>query len=297
MIRPVVSTLVLAAVALTLIDAAAPRRWTAKGDSRATSQELVPQQVSRSATDFKTNAGALSVIPSAARITVLCAAGLSNVMEELRDAFESTSPIEIDFSFKGSAQLVAFYRIGGSGDLLIAADVAYHRDLVDERLCDPPIVIGEQFPCLITDRNTPRPESLTAALLSEKFRTSIPMHHQAAIGRRVAQIVGIDQYQAFSEAAFVTRENVTQVATDVDQGITDVGVVWSATAISFFNLTTHRYEKLTRARSEIGVSILSSTKHRPAASAFAKFLTQSSAKLILEAHGYAEPLPNDIAQP
>ena len=106
MIRATVTSLILVAVALALIFRAA--------------NPLSPAKVRAD--------------QSAATLTVLCAAGLSPVMNELTQAFETASSpefdVKVDVSYKGSAQLIALHRIAQSGDLLIAADTFYHLSLI-----------------------------------------------------------------------------------------------------------------------------------------------------------------------
>ena len=261
MIRPAVTSLILVAVAVALIfrAGAAPSAPT-----------TIPHQSSQT-------------------ITVLCAAGLSPVMAELTGAFESAPECEVrvDVSYKGSAQLIALHRIAQSGDLLIAADTFYHQTLIDQGLCSPAVVIANQTPCLIiSDAATP-PRSLDDALTSGKFRTSIPKSNHAAIGRLVASIEGPQRYEAFTQQSTVSRETVSQVVSDIDQGIADVGIGWNTSALQFANTKSWDVEAWQPHRSSIGVSILSSSQNEAAAKTFEEFLLGESAKHILKKHGYA----------
>ena len=244
---------------------------------------------------YRAGASSLPEKPSSdkspATLTVLCAAGLSPVMTELTRAFETVSSpgfdIKVDVSYKGSAQLIALHRIAQSGDLLIAADTFYHQTLIDQGLCSPAVVIANQTPCLIiSDAATP-PRSLDDALTSGKFRTSIPKSNHAAIGRLVASIEGPQRYEAFTQQSTVSRETVSQVASDIDQGIADVGIGWNTSALQFANTKSWDVEAWQPHRSSVGVSILSSSQNEAAAKTFQKFLLGESAKHILNKHGYA----------
>lgn len=255
MIRAAVTSLILVALAVTLICRASTPSLPAKLNSRK--------------------------LP--ATITVLCAAGLSPAMTELVDAFESS--VKVDVSYKGSAQLVALHRIAQTGDILIAADTFYHQPLIDQGLCSPAVIIAQQTPCLIiADGATP--ESLDQALTSGKFRTSIPKRAHAAIGRLVASIEGTERYAEFARVATVTRETVSQVAGDVDQGIADIGIGWNTTALQHENAKSWDIDHWQQHRSRIGVSVLSSSKNVEAARTFEKFLVGADAKSILKQHGY-----------
>ena len=243
---------------------------------------------------YRAGASSLPEKPSSdkspATLTVLCAAGLSPVMTELTRAFETVSSpgfdIKVDVSYKGSAQLIALHRIAQSGDLLIAADTFYHQTLIDQGLCSPAVIVAHQTPCLIIADTRAAPESLDEALTSGKFRTSIPKRDHAAIGRLVASIEGAQRYDAFARQATVTRETVSQVASDVGQGIADIGIAWNTTAHQFENTKSWNVEAWQQHRSSIGVSVLSSSKNVDAAQAFEEFMVSDVAKSILKEHGY-----------
>ena len=222
---------------------------------------------------------------SPAKISLLCAAGLAPVMTELVAAFESN--VKVDVSYKGSAQLVALHRIAKSGDLLIAADIFYHQALIDQGLCSPAVTVAYQTPCLIIADAIADLESSHHALTSGKFRTSIPKRDHAAIGRLVASIEGDQRYDAFASLATVTRETVSQVAGDVDQGIVDVGICWNTTARQFENTKSWDVEHWQQHRSSIGISILSSVNNRDAARKFEQFMVGDVAKSIWRHHEYA----------
>ncbi len=270
MIRPAVTSLILAIIALVLIFLA--------GDRQRKIQPLASRPT----------------------LTVLCAAGLAPVMDELKTAFELEAGrrVRVAVDYKGSAQLVALQRVGKTGDLLIAADTHYHQHLVEDGLCNAPVEIARQHPCLIVQPQTIHPESWEDALISGKFRTSIPKSSQAAIGRLVASIVGNNQYRAITNQATVSRETVTQVASDVDQGVVDVGITWNTTAHQFPRTCTLDVPDWQAHRSSIGVSILSSTQDRQAAESFVKFVTGQSARAILKRHGYSSAQNDAVeAQP
>ncbi len=262
MIRPAVTSLILVAVAVALIYRAGAPPSAGNGNSNG----------------------------SPSTITVLCAAGLSPVMGELTDVFESTaaedSSIKIDVSYKGSAQLVALHRVAQSGDLLAAADTFYHQPLIDSGLCSPADIVAYQTPCLIVATDAAATGSIDETLLSGKFRTSIPKRGHAAIGRLVASIEGTEKYNSFSRLATVTRETVSQVAGDVDQGVVDIGIAWNTTSLQFENTKSLTVDAWQGYRSSIGVSVLSSSKNVAAAEAFKEFLGGQRAKGILKKHGY-----------
>ena len=221
------------------------------------------------------------------RVTVLCAAGLAPMMEELKTVFEQHNNCSVDITYKGSAELVALHQIQQAGDVLIAADTDYHLPLVEKGLCKEPVMIGLQFPCLIVSKKIAA-DITPEALRSNDYRTSIPKRDHAAIGRVVAAIVGNDTYDAYLNSATVSRETVSQVASDVDQQIADVGIAWNTTSVAFNRTRTVVVASWKDARSTIGASLLSSATDKASASAFIDFLAGPLGEPIIEKFGYVE---------
>ena len=64
-------------------------------------------------------------------LVVLCAPSLSGPMEKLKEALANSqggeSQISIEIMYRGSAELLAMYRMSHIGDVLMAADVDYHQ--------------------------------------------------------------------------------------------------------------------------------------------------------------------------
>ena len=174
-------------------------------------------------------------------LVVLCAPSLAGPIEELKAAFvnsqSSENKVSIDIMYRGSAELLAMYRMSHIGDVLVAADVDYHQAFVDAKICDEPVTLGQQFPCLIY---TQKSEQQALAVLSDEgspsISTSIPKPKHAAIGRAVVEIIGQESYEDLISRAKVSRETVTQVAADVSSGFVDVGIAWTTTPSQFENL-------------------------------------------------------------
>ena len=227
-----------------------------------------------------------------ATLTILCGPSLSGPMEEAKKEFplsgEGAAGIGIEITYRGSAELLPLYEVSGFGDMLIAADVDYHRPLVEKKLCDAPMILGQQYPCLIfTSVSQPAALSiLSNDEMADQVSTSLPKTEHAAIGRKVAAIIGTADYQRLADKAKVTRETVSQVAADVSNEIVDVGIAWSTTSKQFANLQQAVPEGWEQRGSEVGASIFTDSKNRSAAERFRTFLTSPTGRAIFERHGF-----------
>jgi molybdate transport system substrate-binding protein len=86
----------------------------------------------------------------------------------------------------------------------------------------------------------------------------------------------------------IHRETVNQVANDVKLTAADAGIVWDATAVQYPTLEIVRVDRFERSKNEIGVGIITASKHPDAALRFARYLTAPDKGLaIFKKYGYA----------
>lgn len=251
-------------------------------------------------------------------VTVLCAPSLAGPMEELKRSFSAAVDGDhraaVEITYRGSAELLPLFQISRMGDVLVAADVFYHDAFAAKGLCDGPVLLGQQTPCLIyTDlsqedalsilspatadpRRASVKSSVKSSVESEDRRpalvpitTSIPKTDHAAIGRQVAAIVGPKEYQRIASNAKVTRETVSQVAADVSNQVVDVGIAWTTTAKQFANLHAVVPPGWEAYPSTVGVSVMNHGRHREAAQRFRDFLTSPTGRSVFERYGFSRP--------
>ena len=239
-------------------------------------------------------------------LVVLCAPSLAGPMEELKEAFvnaqsDSEGKVSIDIMYRGSAELLALYRMSHIGDILVAADVDYHQPFVKAEICDVPVTLGRQFPCLIYTQISEREAlAILSGEVSPSISTSIPKPQHAAIGRAVAEIVGHDNYRDLILRAKVTRETVTQVAADVSSGIVDVGIAWTTTPRQFGNLKSVVVAGWEEHPSQIGASVFLESKNLSTANRFCDFLRSPEGRKVFEDYQFstksaADEIASEIA--
>ncbi|MDB4766200.1 substrate-binding domain-containing protein [bacterium] len=226
-------------------------------------------------------------------LVVLCAPSLAGPMEELKEAFvnsqrDSGSEVSIDIMYRGSAELLALYRMSHIGDVLVAADAVYHQPFVEAEVCDVPVTLGRQFPCLIYTQISKREAlAILSGEVSPSISTSIPKPEHAAIGRAVAEIVGHDKYRDLILRAKVTRETVTQVAADVSSGIVDVGIAWTTTPRQFGNLKSVVVAGWEKHSSQIGASVFLESKNLSTANRFRDFLRSPEGRKVFREYQFS----------
>ena len=231
-------------------------------------------------------------------LIVLCAPSLSGPMEELRAAFiksqsdpgesSDTSEVSIDILYRGSAELFALYQMSQRGDVLVAADVDYHRAFVDAKICDEPVTLGQQFPCLIYTKISQRQAvSSLSEEVSPLLSMSIPKPENAAIGRAVSELMGEANYRDLISRAKVSRETVTQVAADVSSGIVDVGIAWTTTRGQFENLKSVVVADWKEHPSRVGASVFIEGRHTVIANRFRDFMQSAAGQKILKKYQFA----------
>ena len=163
-------------------------------------------------------------------VTFFCASGLQTTVDPLVDQFERLSGLQVTTIYNGSGELLAQIALNGQGDLLLAADEHFNQLAVERGLAADAIPLVEQYGCLVLG---PAIDPKSIRSWDDFFalpRISLPKPSHAAIGSFVARDIGEDQYQQALDRAIVTRENVTQIVTDLQTGVVDAGIVWNVNA-------------------------------------------------------------------
>ena len=223
-------------------------------------------------------------------IVVLCAPSLAGPLEDLKQVFNQSgnnfAKIRVENTYRGSAELLAMYRISQIGDVLIAADVDYHDQFVAAEFCNGTEPLVEQFPCLIFTKVSDEDALSVLSNPTSKITMSVPKPKHAAIGRRVASILGDKKYEMIVDRAKVSRETVAQVAADVSSGVVDVGIAWNTSWEQFSNLKHVVPLGWSDHASQIGASVLLNSPRLKGAKTFVDFLTSAKAEKIFLKHGF-----------
>ena len=119
-------------------------------------------------------------------LTVWCAAGLKQPLEELSLQYERAYGTRITLQYGGTGSLLSGIEASHSGDLLIAADNSYVADLRGKNLAAEAIPLATMEPVLAVATGNPKRVKGWRDLLERKdLKYGLCHPDTAAIGRRV----------------------------------------------------------------------------------------------------------------
>jgi molybdate transport system substrate-binding protein len=225
---------------------------------------------------------------SAETLLLYCAAGVQPPVAEVIQQYESANPVTIQLIPGGSGTLLSEIRIAG-GDLFVAADRQYLQAASDSKLVGDIFPIATQTPVIVVPKGNPKDIRGPHDLLANGVRLSLADPKMAAIGKVVEGLLRTDDlWNQLWQKAIIHRETVNQVANDVKLTAADAGIVWDATAVQYPTLEIVRVDRFEHSKNEIGVGLITASKHPDAALRFAHYLTAPDKGLaIFKKCGYA----------
>jgi molybdate transport system substrate-binding protein len=227
-------------------------------------------------------------------IVVFGAASLTNVLQELGDAFTGQTGVPIKFSFAASSALAKQIESGAPADLFFSADVdwmdylqsrkllrtASRHDVVGNRL----VLIAPVDSAIIL-KIEPR-FALAAALASGRLVTGDP--DSVPVGRYARQALTQLQVWDSVEGRLVRADSVRSALAFVDRGEATLGIVYETDAL---------IDKKVRivdtfpdgSHSPIVYPLALTASARAPAEKFADFLRSPAAAMAFEKYGF-QPL-------
>lgn len=224
------------------------------------------------------------------KLRVAAASSLHHAAEALGKAFAATHPAtELEFSFAATGNLVAQIRHGAPFDLLLAADLAYPRALIDAGFSpqDKPVVYASGRLVLWPD---PTPLSPAEALQQTATRRiAIAQPDIAPYGN--AARVWLKQQDLWADATskIVTAENVAQTLQFAAGGHADFGFVAASLLAPHEDLEPGVELQVPDSLLDHGAIALRRSPHPAAVSQFISWLDSAEAREVLQEHGYRVP--------
>ena len=161
------------------------------------------------------------------RITVYAAASLHEVFEEIGDLYTEETGTVVEFSFAGSADLLAQLEQGARADVLVTADEqTMDRAAQDELLAETPQVFAANTLALATPAGNPAGITGLEDLEREDVISVLcaPQVPCGALSRELTAAAGVEPAPASEE------NSVTDVLGKVRSAEADAGLVYASDA-------------------------------------------------------------------
>ena len=159
------------------------------------------------------------------RITVYAAASLHEVFEEIGDLYTEETGTAVEFSFAGSADLLAQLEQGAPADVLVTADEqTMSRAAEDELLAETPQVFAANTLALATPAGNPAGITGLEDLEREDVISVLcaPQVPCGALSRELTAAAGVEPVPASQE------NSVTDVLGKVRSAEADAGLVYAS---------------------------------------------------------------------
>ncbi|MES2268059.1 MAG: molybdate ABC transporter substrate-binding protein [Bacteroidota bacterium] len=226
----------------------------------------------------------------AQKITVAIAANLQPVMNDLQRDFKTRTKIDVAVISGSSGNLATQIRNGAPYDIFMSADKQFAEALQKDGFTFNNAVVYAQGVLIIAGTQNLNFNDWNALLLRDDIR-------KIAIGNPAIAPYGKAAQQALKKAGvydkvkskFVFGESITQINTYITTGVVSVGFT-TLSLIKDANNKKKLYYKVINPKDyepiEQAMVMLKSTKDKPAAEKFYRYILSEPAKTIFKAYGY-----------
>jgi len=252
-------------------------------------------------TETFTNLIAQTALPTSApqtrSLTVFAAASLTEAFQEIGKAFETAHPgVKVNFSFAGSQVLRTQIEQGAIADIYASADHKNMDSLIAESL-----VASNSYQDFTTNRLVViLPEGNAAKVQTLKDLTNpgiklVLADSSVPAGNYARQILtnmnedseyGADFSSAVLANVVSNETDVRQVATKVELGEADAGIVYFSDAVAASDLITISIPKQFNVIARYPIAILTNSPNPYLADEFVAYVTSPAGQVIMEKWGF-----------
>ncbi|WP_436737854.1 molybdate ABC transporter substrate-binding protein [Streptomyces sp. BBFR102] len=251
----------------------------------ATAAVLIPLAACGGGREEDGGGGASGGSEQQTRLTVLAAASLTDVFEQVGKAYEKGHPgVRIGFSFAGSQELAAQVRQGAPADALVTADTRTMDGLAGET--GQPAVIARNRLVIAVEEGNPKKAGALEDLTGGRLKVVLAAEEVPA-GRYAEQIL---------DARKLTVEPVSQevsvraVLSKVELGEADAGLVYQTDAETAADkVDAVGIPDAQNAVASYPAATLKGSEHAKEAARFVKWLSSDEARELLRKAGFQEP--------
>lgn len=224
-------------------------------------------------------------------LTLYCAAGLRQPVEQIAAEYERDCHVPIRIQYGGSNTLLSQIEAGGVGDLYLAAEETY-ADLARQKgLAKETLPVAVQRPVIAVRKGNPKKVAGIDDLMRDDLRVALASPDQAAVGKLARQLLqsagSWDKLEKQVTRRGVFKPTVTEIANDLKLGSVDAAIVWDVTVSQYPELEAVSCPEMESGKARTVVCVLASAKNPPSALRFARYLSAKDRGLqTLKAEGY-----------
>lgn len=209
--------------------------------------------------------------PAGTSLTVFCAAGLKQPVEQIAAAFEKETGTAVRLQFGGTSTLLTQLRVAKQGDLFIAADDGALADARKQDLTREELRLVQQWPVIAVAKGNPKQIKDLESLLAADVKLALANPEAASISKVTKKLLGA-RWDTLAAKAAVMKPTVMDVAADLSLGSVDAAVIWNSTVPQFEKLEAIEVPELQKHAEFATAAVLSSSADPALALRFARYL-------------------------
>lgn len=209
-------------------------------------------------------------------LVIYAAAALRGVLEDAIPAYERSSGLTVERRY-GNSQSVLSGLALGDGDVFLPADDSYIADARNRLLIEESTPLATMKAVVVL-----RPG---VATYTDQLTLIQANPDAAAIGRRTRDVLKArGQWESVAARTKANVGTVTDVATAVQLGTADAGIVWDAVATRFPDLTVAQPPEFDGITASVSAAVVTTSRRKADAQAFIRHLAKSTE--LFQRHGF-----------
>lgn len=232
-----------------------------------------------------------ALLQDSPRITVSAASDLRFAFEEIGEAFEEETGIEVDFNFGSTGQLAQQIASGAPVDVFAAANVAYIDDLAAEDLVieDTRTLYARGQIVLWTRADSPLEVETIDRLADDDIdRIAIANPDHAPYGTAAREaLISAGIWDSIQDK-LVLGENISDTLRYAETGNVDIAIVALSLAIPGDGIWTLVPQELFTPLDQ-EMAVIAGTPHEEEARAFVAFVSSERGREIMREYGFLLP--------
>ena len=246
--------------------------------------------------------------PDLQPLRLYCAAGIRGPVELAVRQYRDDYGVPVEIQYGGSNTLLSQLQVNASedADLFLAADDFYTDQARDLGLAREVFPLAYSVPVVAVQSGNPKGIATVRDLLRPDVKVALADPDQAAVGKatrdRLQKVSGTqgtlwDELTAHVTRSGVFKATVNDIANDVKLGAVDAAIVWDSTlAQPAYNdaIDGVSLPELAGDPDLISLTVLKSSRHRPAALRFARYLSARDRGLEKFRESGFQPVEGDV---